>query len=421
MTTEAVSTAAMDEASMQELVAKYYSDPTARDARAEPFAFWTALRSYDPVFHFEAQDRWMVTGYEEMKQAGAFPEFSYKRSSKCPYNPGAALGRSRTLLNESFMLYLDPPEHSKYRAAVRRTFSGPTARKWRPTIRGWARDIVRQLPRDEEFDFVSELALPVPFHFTCQLLGIPFEDWHEIKQYADDFQRLFLPNPTPEEERTGDENFDKFCGYLAPYLEARESGRVYKDDLLQEFVEAKQRGEFTADEIAMFAQILTVGGHETTTALFTQGMMDLLDHPDQWQMLKDEPEMIEQAVEEILRFSGPSIQMQERYPTEDITLGGHLIPKGATVVTHPSAANRDPRVFDDPEQLDITRDHANLAFGFGPHFCIAASLVRVEAQEIFSAIAEEAPGIEITQTEPVEYSTLDTLRMPQSLKVRIPS
>nr|WP_179275351.1 cytochrome P450 [Rhodococcus sp. 06-1059B-a] len=421
MTTEAASTAAMDEATMQELVAKYYSDPTARDARAEPFAFWTALRSFDPVFHFEAQDRWMITGYEEMKQAGAYPDFSYKRSSKCPYNPAAAVGRSRSLLNESFMLYLDPPEHSKYRAAVRRTFSGPTARKWRPIIRGWARDIVRQLPRDEEFDFVSELALPVPFHFTCQLLGIPFEDWHKIKRYADDFQRLFLPHPSPEEERTGDQNFEMFCDYLAPYLEARESGRVFKDDLLQEFVEAKQRGEFTADEVAMFAQILTVGGHETTTALFTQGMIDLLDHPDQWQLLKDTPEMIEQAVEEILRFSGPSIQMQERYPTEDIMLGGHLIPKGATVVTHPSAANRDPRVFDNPERLDVTRDHANLAFGFGPHFCIAASLVRVEAQEIFSAIAEEAPGIEITQTEPVEYSTLDTLRMPQSLKVRIPS
>lgn len=416
-----MNTATMDAATMEDMVAEYYADPTARGARAEPFEFWTALRSFDPVFHFQARDQWMVTGYEEMKQAGAFPEFSYKRSSKCPYDPGAAAGRSRTLLNESFMLYLDPPEHTKYRAAVRRTFSGPTARKWRPTIRGWARDLVRGLPRDEEFDFVSELALPVPFHFTCQLLGIPFEDWHKIKQYADDFQRLFLPNPSAEEERTGDANFDKFCEYLAPYIEERESGRVVKDDLLQEFIEAKQRGEFTADEVAMFAQILTVGGHETTTALFTQGMIDLLAHPDQWQLLKDTPEMIEQAVEEILRYSGPSIQMQERYPTEDIMLGGHLIPKGATVVTHPSAANRDPRVFDDAERLDITRDHANLAFGFGPHFCIAASLVRVEAQEIFSAIAEEAPGIEITQAEPVEYSTLDTLRLPLSLKVRIPS
>ena len=169
------------------------------------------------------------------------------------------------------------------------------------------------------------------------------------------------------------------------------------DDLTSALAQAAEAGEkLDESELVAMVFLLLVAGHETTVNLIGNGMLALLEHTDQWEKLRNDPSLIRQAVEELLRFTSPAEMSTERYPREDVTVGGVMIPRGEMVFAVIASANRDERQFRDPDSLDITREpNRHLAFGLGTHFCLGASLARLEAQTAIDTLMRRVPDLRL--------------------------
>ena len=244
-------------------------------------------------------------------------------------------------------------------------------------------------------DVVRDLAYPLPVTVIAELMGVPAADHDRLKAWSGDIVK-FMATARPEAEvlTLSQDALLSLRDYFRGILAARR--RDPRDDLISALVAAEEGGDtLTEEELLSTLVTILIGGHETTTSLIASGTLLLLTHPEERRKLEAEPRLVQSAVEEFLRFEGP-FQRNRRIATEDVTIGGQEIGEGELVMQLLGAANRDPAHFPDPDRLDIARSpNRHLAFGYGVHFCLGASLARLEAPVALETLFRRLPGLDL--------------------------
>ncbi|MGR6913697.1 cytochrome P450 [[Actinomadura] parvosata] len=304
-------------------------------------------------------------------------------------------------------LWLDPPDHTRLRALVSRAFTPRMVERLRPRVEAITRSLIRALP--EEADLVSALAYPLPVMVISEMLGVPPEDRERFRAWSEKLARGLDPMLTEGLLSETGQARREFGAYFSD-LAARRRKRP-GDDLLSELTRVR---ELTEPELLATCVLLLVAGHETTVNLIANGALALLRH----ELLPEAARRPRQVVEEVLRYD-PPVQLTSRVALEDVSLGGTPVPEGTLVMAVIGAANRDPAIFPEPGRFDVTRSpERHLAFGLGIHFCLGATLARMEGEIALSALAAAAPGLRLAGPAP-PYKENVVLRGLAALPVRL--
>ena len=403
-------------------------DPFAPEHRVDPYPAYEAVRAAGRCVWSEEQEAFLVTGYQDCLDVLRHPAAS-SDDDNADYTGrrGALSDNPMRPIEAKSMLFTDPPDHTRLRGLVSKAFTPRTVEAMRPHIA----DIVERLLDDAAeraavgdgvVDVVADLGFPLPVIVIAEMLGVPIEDQDQLKPWSRDLARLIDPVLTDEVAQAGVMAAMQFMNYLNGLIDERRSRPG--DDLLSALLAAEDDGErLRHDELLMMTMLLFVAGHETTQNLIGNGMLALLQHPDQLDRLRaaDDPALVKNAVEEMLRYDSP-VQLTGRHLREDAEIAGTLVRKGQTALTLLAAANRDPAMFAAPASFDIGRDNANrhLGFGHGIHFCLGAPLARIEAQTAIPALLRRFPSLALADpaTAP-ERSETRTLRGLVSLPVSV--
>ena len=369
-------------------------DPFDRDAaqRDNPYPTVSRLREENPVHKTPLGD------YRIFRHADVV---RLLRETKVGVRTtdGRLPGVDETAAPRRFMLLQDPPNHTRLRRLVSKGFTPPAIERMRPHVQALVDELLDRVSAQPGMDIIADLAQPVPSTVVCQMLGIPLSDRPLFTDWTAQVTHLLLPRFLSAEQRTRSfEAVMKLANYFGELVVERK--RKLGDDLLSTLIRAEEQGDrLTPDELIVQAIGLLIAGFETTIGLIGNGVRQLILHPAELAKLHARPELIGPAVEECLRYDGP-IGATIRVVHEDVEFGGVLIPKNSQVFASIFAAQRDPRVFRDPDRFVIERDHsAHLAFGGGIHFCLGAHLARMEAQIAIGTLFRRFPKLELVNTE----------------------
>ena len=362
------------------------------DLRRDPFALYDQMLAFSPVLEVPGTDMWMVFDYEGVKRVLSEHE-TFSSAVKPP------IGASPP----EWVLFIDPPRHTKMRAVILRAFTPRSISNLEPHIRELSRELLDRSVERGEMDLVEDYAAVLPTMVIAAMLGIPVEEQAMLLRWSrtimslghhvtggDDLRRVF-----DEADAVKDEMRD----YLVVELERRR--RAPADDLLTRLLEAEVDGErLTVEEILGFFQLLIAAGTETTTLLIASTVLCLLEHRAALARVQASPDLLPSAIEEVLRYRSPA-QLMFRETRRAVELGGRTIPAGKLVFAMIGAANRDPTQFRDAGRFDIDRDpNPHIALGYGVHFCLGAALTRLEARIAVSDILERLKGIELALRGP---------------------
>jgi hypothetical protein len=391
-------------------------EPWARDRFGD--AFWrdpyptlALLRAEAPVCRVDLADGpvWLVTRYDDVRAALADPRLSKNWRHLLP--PGARADAPVERI--PMMLLLDPPDHTRLRRLVTRSFTARRMAALRPRVAEIAAELLDAVPVDAPFDLVERYAFPLPVQVICELLGVPAADRDRFGAWS----RVLIDQSSPAAEQDATAQLH---AYLAELIARK---RVEPDDALLGALTrvADDDGDTLSEpELVAMAMLLMIAGHETTTNLLGNAVFGLLAHPDQLALLRARPELMPRAVEEFLRFDGPVWNATYRFTTEDVELGGVTIPAASAVQLTLGSANRDEARFPDAARLRIDRDAGgHVAFGHGIHFCLGAPLARIEGEVALSALLRRFPRLELA-VAPAElvYRRSTLVRGLRALPVR---
>lgn len=375
----------------------------------DPYAQWRLLREHDPVhWHAPAADLpgfWALTRYEDvrdtLRDAATFS--SAHGILLRPAEHGADPGGGKTLA------LTDPPRHRKLRGLVDEWFALRSVRAIEDRMAEIARDLVVAAADQGSCDFVTDIAARVPLYMICGMMGVPRSDWEQM--YALSSAAFGAGDP-----------FDRQVAHLEilGYFEELCAAKTADpgDDLVSVLAAAEIDGRrLTPEEIILNCDNLFVGGSENTRIAASGGMLAFLEHPEQWQALREDPALLPTAVEEVLRWTSTPTHLM-RTALRPVEIRGRRIAAGDPVTVWIPAANRDPVVFAEPDRFDIRRrPNRHLALGHGEHFCLGSTLARVEISLLYRELLTRAPDIELDG--PVRLLDSIVVNGPQSLPVRI--
>ena len=361
---------------------------------ANPYPLYHKLREEKPVYWDPYLFAWVVTGYDDVQTVlhrynadrTPTPEQLEKMGL---YNFGPV---AQMMVRQ--MLFMDGSAHMRLRSLASYAFTPGRVAVLRQHIGEIVEQLLDRAVERGSMDLINDFAVPLPAIVTAEMLGVPAADHEQLKDWSTTFAEMLG-------------NFQHNPGRIEPVLKAVEGMTEYfqkaivetrknlREGLLHSFLttESAEGDRFTDEEVIANVVVTMVGGQETTTNLIGNGMISLLRHRDQLELLMSDYSLIPSAVEELLRFESPS-QQTARIAPADTELGGMLLRKGQAVIAVMAAANRDPARFPEPDKLDITRkDNRHLAFGYAAHFCFGAPLARIEAQVAFEALLKRFPKI----------------------------
>ncbi|MGB9363989.1 MAG: cytochrome P450, partial [Candidatus Sulfotelmatobacter sp.] len=304
-----------------------------------------------------------------------------------------------------WLIFMDPPEHTRLRKLLNKGFSAAAVEGLRPQAEAIVDQMLKPLQHGSEVELMSEFANPMPVRIISELLGVP-QALHGTFVNASRAIAVFRGNPnrTVEEARAAQDALIELTEFFRKTVAERRCNKG--TDLISLLIDIEEEGEVLTEE-ELYAQCIALlfAGHETTRNLIGNGMYTLLKNPQQTAELRDKPEMIRSAVEELLRFESP-VQFTARVLKEDIEVCGQHISKGWTVLCMLGAANRDPKQFKEPNQLNLNRlNNQHLAFSAGLHFCIGAQLARLEGQIAILNLVQRFPKMKLTGPRPEWAST----------------
>jgi cytochrome P450 len=382
-----------------------------------PYPKYAELRAKDPVHWSPLMRSWVFSRYKDIDAILR----DHKRFSNDPRSrPNARNMRDSTpAAARPSMLFLDPPEHTRLRALVSKAFTPQAVEALEPRIRAIMTELLEQIEDPSAFDLLETIAAPLPVIVMAELLGVPPKDRAQFKQWSNRRARVLEPTITPAEMRIAYEAALELDAYFLDIIAQRR--KEPRDDLISSLVAVEDAGDtLTHDEMLGMLRLLLIAGNETTTNLLGNGMLALLRHPDQLQWLRDHPEHMPTAIEELLRYDSP-VQIDGRTVLEDTEVAGRRLHKGQSVVLLMGAGNRDPEVFSNPEQLHLMRKESpHIAFGRGIHHCLGAPLARAEGRIAFTALLERFNELQLLTPQP-HFRDNIVLRGLRSLPLRAKS
>ncbi|HJT04783.1 MAG TPA: cytochrome P450 [Pseudonocardiaceae bacterium] len=363
-------------------------DPVSPAAKSNPYPAYAHLRATQPIHCVllpSGRRRWLITRYADAERALCDPRLVKTR-------PVDDLPDEVRPLTKS-LISADPPDHTRLRGLVRKAFSPRLVERLRPRIQQIADELLDAVVPAGKMDLIDDYASPLPIMVIAELLGVPPADCARFRAWSNAFvadEPFTNGDPLEAWRRTA---LAEFSSYLRALFERKRADP--RDDLITGLVLAREDGDaLSADELLATVAVLIVAGHETTVNLIGNGMRALLAHPDQLRMLTRDPRLIGSAVEELLRYTGPSETTTFRYAATDLRYNGVTIPQGDQVVIVLASANRDETRFARADQLDVTRtSNHHLGFGKGIHFCLGASLARIEGQTAISRLIRRIPDL----------------------------
>jgi cytochrome P450 len=367
------------------------SYPMARTNPFNPPPEYAQLRAEDPFIRVRLWDGttpWMLTRYDDMRVVLSHPRFSAEPLREG--YPHVFEGRMVADRADRSFLRLDAPEHDRLRRMVTREFTVKRVEQERPFIQGIVDKLIdRMIAGPRPVEFVEEFAQPLPTEVITQLLGVPYED-HEVFHRATRTQ--FGSNSTPDAVRA---SLVELTEYLDDLISRKQAQP--QDDILSRLVrEQLEQGHIDRGTLLQITRLLLSAGHQTTQNMTALGVLTLLQHPDQLAAIKADPSLIRGAVEELLRYSSILHTGARRVALEDIDVNGHLVRKGEGVICTIPSANRDEKLFPNPDEFDIRRDAApHVAFGYGIHQCLGQVLARAELQIVLKTLFDRLPDLRL--------------------------
>ncbi|PLV54989.1 cytochrome P450 [Mycobacterium simiae] len=356
----------------------------------DPYPAYRELRNTTPVVWNDVTNFWALLKYEDIRYVSGHPlTFSSTKGISIP-DPAQP-----EPVQEGNLIFTDPPRHRQLRKLINSGFTRRQVQLLEPKVRQIVKGIIDGVNPARDYEFAEEIAAPLPTRMIAEMLGAPPEDWAQFRAWSD----AAVGTADPDIELDSVVALGELYEYFTKLIAARRSGEVAgQDDLLSILAAAEVDGERLTDEdLLNFSFLLLVAGNETTRNLIALGTLALIDHPEQFALLRSDPSLLPCAVEEMLRFTSPVTHMA-RQATEDVEIRGQQIKAGDTVVMLYGSANRDEEIFGpSSEEFDITRNpNPHIAFGAGEHACLGAQLARLEARVMFEVLLGAFPTIELT-------------------------
>jgi cytochrome P450 len=387
---------------------------------ANPHPMFQMIRDQGRLVWSEAMEIWIMGRYEDVDALLMHPGTSADRASA---RSRAAQLAERERSEQDFgpfarvstMLTSDPPEHTRLRRLVSKAFTPRAVENLRPRIQDIVDGLLDQAAEKGSFELVMDLAYPTPVTVIAEMLGVPPSDLGNFKRWSDAIVAT-LGEQTDEVMDVARTSIHEMVDYLKDFIADRR--KQPRDDLISGLIAAEDEGKvLSEDEIMATTMLLLVAGNETTTHLISNATYALLQNRDQWNLLCDDPSLINSAVEELLRYDGP-VMATARVATVDMEIAGGTVKEGDLAMGILAAANRDPAKFENPDKLDITRNiPEHLAFGDGIHFCLGSNLARAEAQITLGSLVKRFPNLK-QESEP-EWGGTFVIRGVEKMQVSV--
>ncbi|WP_274910758.1 cytochrome P450 family protein [Streptomyces sp. WZ-12] len=362
------------------------------DFVADPYPYYAKLRAQGPLHRVRTphgQEAWLVVGHEAVRSALADPRLGKDWSSA---NLQRVVGDDAPLFTN--MLDADPPHHTRLRKLVAKEFTSRRVEALRPRVQHITDELLDAMlaAPDRRADLIEALAFPLPMTVICELLGVPSMDRDAFRAWS---QEIVSP--------TGQEAVQSAVLAMSEYLTALIERQRHEpvDGLLSALIQTSDEDgdRLSHAELIGTAFLLLVAGHETTVSLISNGVRALLEHPAQLAALRADGGLLDNAVEEMLRYDGPVETATWRFAAEPVEVGGTVIPTGSPVLVSLASASRDPERFDGADDFDITRDpRGHVAFGHGIHFCLGAPLARLEGRIALRSLLDRCPDLALDTT-----------------------
>ncbi len=394
-------------------------DLTDPNVVAHPHATYDRLRNERPVHWNRSLNGWVVTRHGDVRDVLRHPQFSVEKLEPFVAHMTGdkaagveALGR----ILSDWMVFKDPPRHTNLRRALKNAFMPRDIEKMRPMVRAVVDELLDDFAGDGRIDLVTDFGFPLPATVIGDLFGVPRDRIAPLKQWSDDLGRFVLNSI---DSRGKYERAGRAAQEMTElFREVLEDHRENPRDDVTSLMLRDGDGVLTDDEMVHTMVLALWAGHETTTNLVANGMLALIDHPAQLARLQADPSLIPSAVEEFLRWEGPA-QMLVRLAKQDVEVAGVTVKQGQRVFVATNAANRDPAMFDHPEEFDVGRaKNRHVAFGHGIHLCLGAPLARLEGHVAFDRLLARFTDFRLEVDAP-EWRDQIIMRGPVSLPMSL--
>ena len=389
---------------------------------SDPFALYARLRDEDPLHWSAGLKAWVLTRYDDVRRV-CLDTAGMSSDRLRPFFatlPSAEAARVADLMRylTLWMVFRDPPEHTRLRRLAAKVFNVRSINALRPDVEAITKMLLDGLRGRSEFDFISELAGPLPALVIMHMLGVPRSELARLKRLSDEMA-LFIGSArdTPDKYPRAEAATTEMAALFRELILARR--KTPQRDLLTELVQVEDQGDrLNDDELVATCVLLLFAGHETTTHHIANGLRSLVAFPAELERLRKDPSLAPAAVEELLRYDGP-IGAQVRIVQEPQTLHGKELKPGERVFLLMNAANRDPRAYREPDRVDLGRNGVpHLTFGFGAHICLGFPLARLEGQIALPAVLARWRNVEIAAAR-LEWIDSMVLRGMKALRVRV--
>lgn len=390
----------------------------SKEFLANPYATFAKMRDEAPVMWSDKGKYWLVTRYDDVN--AVLRDLHYEKGftrwktfdpilKLFPHLAEQLNFRGKSMLNQN------PPDHTRLRSLVNKAFTPAMVSDMRHHIQEIADGLLDAVANKGEMDLIADFAFVLPVTVIAEMLGIPPEDRDKFKDWSHGLTEALEPSAALPKLLHAAQCNKELTAYLKPLVEDRRKNP--KDDLISALVQAEEEGSKLSElELMANLVLLLVAGHETTVNLIGNSMLALMRNKDQFEMLKAQPELMDSAVDELLRFDSP-VQMIRRNAGSTLELGGQQIAEDDTVILLPGSANHDPAQFESPETLDITRkNNKYLSFGSGIHHCLGSSLAKAEGKIALNTLMQRLPNIKLRSND-LEYRQPFALRGVKEMPV----
>jgi cytochrome P450 len=391
------------------------------DVIADPYTYYGRLRDEDPIHWNDTYALWVITRHDDVtwmtRHNELFSSAVFRNDPKPAY---PAIDESDLGLYEYVRNYQadqfiqhDRPEHLDMRKIVHGYFTPKAMESWRPFVVNAVKELLDAAEEKGSMDVMRDLATPLPVLVIAQMMGVPAEDRPYVRELAE--KLLYIGRGEYDRMPILTDGMKGMVEYVSPLVDERMDKPG--DDFISVLASGEKKGVFTRHQVLVNTSLLLLAGHETTINLICNGTLSFIQHPDQWALYKQDPiGRAKWATEECLRYDAP-VKSIQRLASQDIEVRGKVMEKNDRIRWFISSANRDPNVFAEPDKFDITRQpNPHVAFGNGVHHCLGATLARVEGQEVFKALAERFPNLQL-KSEELDYQPSITFRSLKSLPV----